>query len=179
MINEYLSGIFDDNEHNFYLVYFDFDNFKPFNDKFGFRQGDRAILYFADLLRKEVHEKDYFIGHIGGDDFFIGFKSDTIIQEKVIKIVLDIIDDFSNAMISFFNKDDVEQGYYFSKDRNGELCKFDFLGVSAGIIEIEKDFRAFSADMIGEVLAVIKKDAKNSEIKISYKKLNSEVYVYS
>ncbi|HNZ27696.1 MAG TPA: GGDEF domain-containing protein [Spirochaetota bacterium] len=178
MINEYIGGIFENNEHNFYLVYFDFDNFKPFNDKFGFRQGDRAILYFADLLRKEAHEKERFIGHIGGDDFFVGFKSDTDIKEKVIQKVLNIVDDFSNAMLSFFDKEDVERGYYFSKDRNGELCKFAFLSVSAGIIEIEKDFRDFSDDTIGEVLAVIKKDAKSSKMKISYKKLGVEVYAY-
>lgn len=179
MINEYLNGIFDDKENNYYLVYFDFDNFKPFNDKFGFRQGDRAILYFADLLRKEVHEKECFIGHIGGDDFFVGFKSDTIIEEKVTQKVLGIIEDFSNAMISFFDKDDVRQGYYLSKDRNGMECKFDFLGVSAGIIEIEKEFRNFNSDTIGEVLAVIKKEAKKADMKIAYKKLNSEVCVYS
>ena len=178
MINEYMGGIFENNEHNFYLVYFDFDNFKPFNDKYGFRQGDRAILYFADLLRKEAHEKERFIGHIGGDDFFVGFKSDMDIREEVIQKVLNIVDDFSSAMLSFFDKEDVERGYYLSKDRNGELCKFAFLSVSAGIIEIEKDFRDFSDDTIGEVLAVIKKDAKNSKMKISYKKLGSEVYAY-
>ncbi|MBO6802990.1 MAG: GGDEF domain-containing protein, partial [Thalassospira sp.] len=53
-----------------FAVYFDFDNFKPFNDQYGFRQGDRAILLFKDILGKVLSQNDWFVGHIGGDDFF-------------------------------------------------------------------------------------------------------------
>jgi len=56
------------------LVYFDFDNFKPYNDRYGFRQGDRTILLFSDILKKTSGANKFFAGHIGGDDFFAGFR---------------------------------------------------------------------------------------------------------
>lgn len=52
------------------MVYFDFDNFKPFNDYYGFRKGDRAITLFADILKSSVGFEECLVGHVGGDDFF-------------------------------------------------------------------------------------------------------------
>ncbi len=52
------------------LAWFDFDHFKPFNDRYGFRLGDRVIQVFADLLREAQLNSPLFVGHIGGDDFF-------------------------------------------------------------------------------------------------------------
>ena len=53
-----------------HIIYFDFNDFKPFNDIYGFRLGDRAILVFSELLQKR-YPKDSFIAHIGGDDFLL------------------------------------------------------------------------------------------------------------
>ena len=153
---------------NFYLIYFDFDNFKPFNDKFGFRQGDRAILFFADLLRKNINEKDDFIGHIGGDDFFVGIKSKDYIKDNVILIVKKIVEEFSSGMISFYDRHDIENGFYISKDRNGEIKSFDFLSVSAGVIEISRYERDFNLDIISEILTTLKKEAKIGKDKMSF-----------
>ncbi|MDZ7641484.1 MAG: GGDEF domain-containing protein [Desulfurivibrio sp.] len=50
LINRFISDALGDLENEYIYVYFDFDNFKPFNDKYGLRQGDRAILMFADIL---------------------------------------------------------------------------------------------------------------------------------
>src|SRR5262249_17509694 len=55
-----------------HFCYFDFDNFKPFNDQYGFQHGDRAISLFAALLRRHLSGPDVFLGHVGGDDFFAG-----------------------------------------------------------------------------------------------------------
>ncbi|MFX7506900.1 diguanylate cyclase, partial [Acinetobacter baumannii] len=52
--------------------YLDLDNFKPFNDKYGFRAGDRALLMFSELLKMLQVGNDIFVGHVGGDDFFVG-----------------------------------------------------------------------------------------------------------
>lgn len=71
LINSYLNKAFKDDESSYIFVYFDFDNFKPFNDRFGFRQGDRAIILFADILKEHMEKEDSFIGHIGGDDFSV------------------------------------------------------------------------------------------------------------
>ena len=168
LINNFLNNIFEESEHNFYLIYFDFDNFKPFNDKFGFRQGDRAILFFADLLRKNINEKDDFIGHIGGDDFFVGIKSKDYIKDNVILIVKKIVEEFSSGMISFYDRHDIENGFYISKDRNGEIKSFDFLSVSAGVIEISRYERDFNLDIISEILTTLKKEAKIGKDKMSF-----------
>ncbi|WP_395173268.1 diguanylate cyclase domain-containing protein [Roseibium alexandrii] len=48
------------------MCYIDFDNFKPFNDTYGYRQGDRAIILFSELLQKHVTGNNSFHGHIGG-----------------------------------------------------------------------------------------------------------------
>ncbi|MGB5866853.1 MAG: EAL domain-containing protein, partial [Arcobacteraceae bacterium] len=67
-IEEYLINGFD-SKKLFHIVYFDFNDFKPFNDHYGFRQGDRAISLFATLLKAQSTSNN-FIAHIGGDDFF-------------------------------------------------------------------------------------------------------------
>ena len=73
MIEKFLQERSMINKAYSHMVYFDFNDFKPFNDTYGFRQGDRAILMFSDILRKNI-PSEHFIAHIGGDDFFVGFR---------------------------------------------------------------------------------------------------------
>jgi GGDEF domain-containing protein len=72
MVANYMVDALESDERPQAFVHFDFDNFKPFNDRFGFRQGDRAVTMFADLMRSHLTAGDVFLGHIGGDDFFLG-----------------------------------------------------------------------------------------------------------
>ncbi|MDQ7060272.1 MAG: GGDEF domain-containing protein [Sulfurimonas sp.] len=69
MIEKYISKSTQNNK-KYILSYFDLDNFKAFNDVYGFRNGDRVIQLFADMMRKELSQ-NFFIAHIGGDDFFL------------------------------------------------------------------------------------------------------------
>ena len=154
-IEQYIGDTLSDIQNNTYhFVYFDFNDFKPFNDTYGFRQGDRAILMFADILQKL--SKDIFIGHIGGDDFFVGFTNET--YENVYKIVHEIQIDFSLFSRSLYNKDDLANGSIMAKDRFGILRKFDLLSVSAGIIEIQDDITNSFDDVLGD----LKKSSKLS-----------------
>ncbi len=57
-----------------HFCYCDFDNFKPFNDHYGFHMGDHAITLFAALMRRYFFSEGDFLGHVGGDDFFIGVR---------------------------------------------------------------------------------------------------------
>ena len=167
LINEY---IFESNEkRNFYhyFLYFDIDNFKPFNDKFGFRQGDRIIVLFAELLKKVYHGYG-FIGHIGGDDFFIGLIKNVETRKEILLQAKDLIDRFSYEISQFYSNEEIMNGYYISKDRNGELKKFDLLSVSIAIVEICKDAVDISQDDISSKLASLKKEAKNSKEKIAF-----------
>lgn len=52
------------------LVYFDLDNLKDINDKYGHSEGDKAITLFADKLRTNFRDSDV-IGRIGGDEFVL------------------------------------------------------------------------------------------------------------
>ena len=60
---------------SFTVCYFDLDNFKPFNDFFGFSRGDKVIRFLAGLLTANIDDQTDFIGHIGGDDFVVIFRS--------------------------------------------------------------------------------------------------------
>ena len=58
------------NEEAFSVIYFDLDNFKSYNDVYGFLKGDKIIQYTANIIQDEVHaEGGGFVGHVGGDDF--------------------------------------------------------------------------------------------------------------
>lgn len=59
----------------FTVCYFDLDNFKPFNDFFGFGRGDKVIRFLSKLLTANIDDRTDFIGHIGGDDFVVIFRS--------------------------------------------------------------------------------------------------------
>lgn len=144
---------------DFVIVYFDFDNFKPFNDKYGFRVGDRVIQLFSNILSANLFNKGYFIGHIGGDDFFAG---------KVVKTFEDIVLDIENCVqmfkkqaVSFYDKEDITRGYMVGKDRDGNTKKFNFLSVSAAVLFINKSSKR-NWSSVDKVIAELKKSAKNS-----------------
>ena len=119
LINKYLIKVLKRKKSIFYLIYFDFDYFKPFNDRFGFRQGDRAIILFSELLKKKFFHKNSFIGHIGGDDFFLGIEHDELIYEKIIKKTEKIINKFSQTVSNFYTNEEIEKKQYNAKDRSG------------------------------------------------------------
>jgi len=168
LINDYINSNISIGGEYRYLVYFDFDNFKPFNDRFGFRQGDRAITLFSDLIRKELAAKGFFIGHVGGDDFFSGISMGMDSEGMVGECVSELQRKFSESVLSFYSSEEVMQGYYIAKDRSGEKLKFDFLTVSAAIICIPSSYTTTNPDDLSEFLARLKKEAKASSDKIAF-----------
>jgi len=165
LIYEYVSKALDNNTSLFSFVYFDFDNFKPFNDHYGFRSGDRAILLFAELLKKEFMRENCFIGHIGGDDFFVGFKDTQIemVQDEVARIMRT----FSRDVEAFYDFTDRENGYISGRDREGVIKRYPLLTVAAAILETGRGRARISIDEISCVIADMKKVAKSSPLKIS------------
>lgn len=142
------------NEKRNHIVYFDFNDFKPFNDIYGFRQGDRAIVIFSQILKKEL-PKDTFIGHIGGDDFFLGFSDKTF--EEVYQITQEIQNKFTLDVQDLYNKEDKAKGFIVAKDRFGNEREFKLLGVCSAIVEIATKTTPNSLD---KVLGLIKKESK-------------------
>ena len=138
-----------------HIIYFDFNDFKPFNDIYGFRQGDRAILIFSELLQKR-YPKNSFIAHIGGDDFFVGLTDFTF--EDVFELTLDIQNEFKYSAKNLYSNKDKELGYIVSKDRFGTTRNFNLLSVSCAIVEINCKSNILNFD---DTLNIMKKESKS------------------
>lgn len=146
-------------EHeNAVLVYFDFDNFKPFNDTYGFRQGDRAIMLFTDLMKKRFATTDAFLGHVGGDDFFLGLRGCTL--ATVEWQIRNLLETFRQDVESFYSPEARASGYIEVRDRNDEYRRFPLMGVSAAVIEMPAGARTVSVDGLSARFALLKKSAK-------------------
>ncbi|MDN5064178.1 GGDEF domain-containing protein [Aliarcobacter butzleri] len=157
-IEKFIDKSFKKNQKDItHIIYFDFNDFKPFNDIYGFRQGDRAILIFSELLQKR-YSKDSFIAHIGGDDFFVGLKNKD--KEDVFELTSNIQDEFRNSAKNIYSKEDKKNGFIISKDRFNEKRRFELLSVSAAIIEINSKSDISNFD---NTLNIVKKASKNSK----------------
>ncbi|MCE5249709.1 GGDEF domain-containing protein [bacterium] len=176
-INRYISQALDLNTAGYFFVYFDFDNFKPLNDLYGFRQGDRAILLFSDILRKFQNGRNMFIGHIGGDDFFIGIDLEAVSLEESNGLVRDIINQFRENVKSIYRPEHQRNGYIISNDRNGRRKRYPLLEVSAGCLVVPKDRKHCDKETIFTILAELKKQAKNSADKYAFIEISDEMFI--
>lgn len=156
LIEKYLSEVSNSCEA-YMLCYFDLDNFKAYNDVYGFRNGDRVIQLFGDILKKNL-PSEFFKAHIGGDDFFIATASSE--HDPLIKTIQSIIEKFQNNAREFYSQEDRERGYIVAKDREMQEKKFALLSVSASAIFISKATKERSLKNINELLAIQKKSAK-------------------
>lgn len=162
MINEYIANAFRSNQECV-VCYFDFDHFKPFNDYYGFRNGDRAIILFADLMRKLVSQ-EYFKGHIGGDDFFLGaMVEENHSADEVIKGIQKLIGQFREEVRDFYGPEEKKQGYILAEDRFGTERKFDLMSVSAVVVHLRPGHKLHSPDALNEIFSAEKKKAKKSD----------------
>ncbi len=113
-----------DSPVSYTILYFDVDNFKPYNDVYGFENGDRLIRCLSRILKDSI-PKTNFIGHIGGDDF-IAIMSDCNAQEICEKIVAE----FDKATLLFLNRNDIDKGYITTHNRKGTRERFPLLSLS-------------------------------------------------
>lgn len=165
MINEFLSGAMADTSASYVIAYIDFDNFKPFNDKYGFRQGDRAITLFADILNKDLPRENCFIGHVGGDDYFAAFRD--VEFEEAQGMVRHVVERFRQEVESFYDEEARSAGYIVAKDREGNERHMPLLAASAALVHIPRGHAPGSIDDISSVIAVMKKEAKVSPSKLA------------
>jgi diguanylate cyclase (GGDEF)-like protein len=124
----------------FAVCYFDLDNFKAFNDAYGFLRGDDAILAIARALQTAVLEGGKptpFLGHVGGDDFVVvcDFNQAEALCERVIEL-------FDEVAPSLYDPTDASRGRVALTDRQGNLREYPLVSVSAGIASTER--RRFS-----------------------------------
>lgn len=142
------------------VLYFDLDNFKAYNDTYGFENGDKIIKFTSDIilnnLKKMISSKG-FVGHIGGDDFVCIIESSL---EKCSLLCQSIIVEFDRKISDFFNEKDKLNNYIESTGRTGKVERFNITSISiAGLYTNFSDFS--STDRIAQYMSALKKEAKN------------------
>ncbi|OGR48473.1 MAG: hypothetical protein A2X34_01075 [Elusimicrobia bacterium GWC2_51_8] len=125
---------------NFAFLYVDADNFKSYNDVYGYAKGDEVIKHISALLAREARKhapKNYFIGHIGGDDFvlILGVQE----AEKTAKAVTE---EFDRTIPSFYTEADRKRGFITTADRKNKTTDFQIMSLTVGII-IPKGIRHY------------------------------------
>ena len=141
----------------FAVLYIDIDNFKAYNDTYGFLQGDEVIKFFAETLISVMQDNGTpadFLGHIGGDDFIA-----ITVPEKAEEISSRLIRCFDQGIKNFYNSDDWERGYVLTVDRKGRERVFPILTLSIAIVSNEYR-RIDSHWLVSEIAAELKQYAK-------------------
>ena len=139
------------------VLYLDLDSFKPYNDVYGFSNGDIAIKMTAEIVidaTGELGSQEDFIGHVGGDDFVLITK-----PELAVSIAEKVIEKFDIQRLALYSEEDREKGYISAKDRFGVDMTFDLIGISIAIIFGDKDKIHNTLDL-SAVAAINKKKAK-------------------
>jgi diguanylate cyclase (GGDEF)-like protein len=138
------------------VVYADLDNFKAYNDAYGFEAGDRAIAFTAELLGEvcAAHEPEAFVGHVGGDDFI--FVTD---PAKVDAAAGEIVRRFDERVPGFYSEEDRRRGYVVAKDRQHQEQRFGLMGISMASVDLAgRGFTHFSE--LAVAAAELKSQAK-------------------
>ncbi len=119
----------------FAILYVDVDNFKAFNDHYGFMRGDQAIQKVARLVEDSTLELagEAFVGHVGGDDFIV-----VIPPDSAIEIAQAIIDRFDAEAAGLYDPADRDHGYIEVTNRRGELRRFPIMTLSIGVASTSK-----------------------------------------
>lgn len=115
----------------FAVCYADLDNFKAYNDYYGYHYGDGLIKMTSEIIRDVVysHTKDGFVGHVGGDDFVF------IIPPDKVHLICDrIINIFDRMIIRRYKKEDVLRGYIVTTNRRGKNEKYPMMTLSIAVI---------------------------------------------
>jgi GGDEF domain-containing protein len=120
----------------FAVCYADLDHFKEYNDRYSFAEGDRVIRMVGRILHDVVFGlcgESGFVGHIGGDDF-IAIVSPTRMRE-VCDEVIAVFDALTPLQ---YSEQDRRAGYYFGKDRRGQLHRVPLMTISIGVVTNER-----------------------------------------
>ena len=145
-------------KRDFSVLYLDLDNFKAYNDVYGFLKGDSIIQFTADVINESIRQSSIqgFVGHVGGDDFI------SIVQDidNVEELCQHIIATFDKKVKKFFNEEDIERGYIEIANRRGIIEQFPLTSISIAVVVAEKD-RFANVLEIGDVAAQVKHKVKN------------------
>jgi EAL domain-containing protein (putative c-di-GMP-specific phosphodiesterase class I)/GGDEF domain-containing protein len=141
------------NRSEYSIAYLDIDNFKAYNDVYGFERGDKVINLLSDILKKNINNF-HFVGHIGGDDFIV--MVDKCVGEDYFT---DVVNDFERNVVNFYNDTDIKNGYIITANRKGKREKFPLITLTC--VVLNNDIYDFTdVGELTEKLADLKKCAK-------------------
>jgi len=140
------------------VVYGDLDNFKSYNDKYGFGKGDDIIELTGEVIQEglELTSGASFIGHVGGDDFIF------LAPVKDIRMIADyIIYNFDKRIRTHYTEDDVQRGFIVSTDRQNQIMKFPIMTLSLAGVDLTEHEPETRYEVIADICAEVKKYAKS------------------
>lgn len=153
LINETLTNYLAA-EQGFAAAYVDLDNFKAFNDAYGYARGDHIIIALSRLLQAQVDNAGGFIGHIGGDDFMM-----LLPLSHWENVCQQILDSFEVMAPGFYEESDREQGGISIENRQGSVSFFPFVSVSVAVKPVIEPAACKALDIAAQ-LSELKHQAK-------------------
>lgn len=145
---------------NYAVLYTDLDNFKSYNDKYGFMNGDEVIKYTSDIIQDAIQKygvKGDFLGHIGGDDFvaIVDYENARDIGKYIVK-------SFDEGIRCYYTDEDAERGWIRVPNRKGKNEKYPLMTIT--VVMISNKHKKYTSELeIGEDGAAMKKKAKAIE----------------
>ncbi|CAB1368724.1 GGDEF domain-containing protein [Denitratisoma oestradiolicum] len=129
-INEHIDRLLEGSAP-FIACYCDIDNFKPYNDAYGYRRGDEIIQYLGGLLSRHCDHRLDFLGHVGGDDFVLLLQ-----QSQWLKSLETVVAEFQRGMDAFLSAEHLGLGGYWGEDRKGQAIFHLPPGLSIGCVPV-------------------------------------------
>ena len=164
----------------FAFLYLDIDNFKPYNDHYGYQKGDEAILFLSDIVTEAVNAlggANDFVGHIGGDDFVV-----ITSPARAEFIARHIIDEFDKGSLILLREDDVRRGFMEVRSRLGEVKRMPLMSLTIALVvddegklkhyaqvnDIASELKRYGKGMSGSVVVRERRKTSEAEEKVEF-----------
>lgn len=157
IINQKLINLINGSK-DFAFMYIDLDNFKEYNEHYGFYKGDQIILFLTKVLydaMKSCGIETDFLGHIGGDDFVIILQHLDVLKELGKRIITT----FDSRIVEFYDEADLKKGYIETMNDAGQTKRINIMSVSI-IVMYGEEFRTHTINDIYKNMMDYKKQAK-------------------
>jgi GGDEF domain-containing protein len=164
-----------ESDQEFAVCYADLDHFKEFNDRYSYYDGDRVIYLLSRILHdvvKGLLGARGFVGHIGGDDFIF-----VVALPEISEVCSEILDVFDTLIPLQYNEQDRRAGYFFGKDRRGQLHRVPLMTLSIGIVtnrhrkfahpaqvsELATEMKSYAKTLPGSVFVVDRRQGTDGD----------------
>jgi diguanylate cyclase (GGDEF)-like protein len=139
---------------SFVACHLDLDNFKAFNDAYGYARGDQVLMHVAQVVTHAARPRVDFVGHVGGDDFVFLMRS----QDWSLRLTA-IVEELEASLVNFHSVEHRKAGGLDGVDRDGVERRFPLLSASIAAVEINGR-QPVTAEEVADALRETKRAAK-------------------